>query len=144
MNKQKALISDIDGTISDRRHRLHYIEGKKDWDRFFEALVDDPVIQDTIDQIKSLLSADKKLIFFTGRPEKYRLLTQKWIRKNTPFKDYILLMRKNKDYRKDAIIKKEILDLIREDYEVGIIFEDQPELSKIWQAENIKCILVNE
>ena len=135
----KAILSDIDGTISDRRHRLHFIEGKKDWNGFFTALVNDPVIQDTVYQIKEILSEDITLIFVTGRPEKYRSLTNEWIEKNTPFRNYELFMRKNKDFRKDLIIKKEILGEIKLTYSVEIVFEDQLELVKMWREEGLDC-----
>ncbi|MDP6730468.1 MAG: tyrosine-type recombinase/integrase, partial [SAR324 cluster bacterium] len=43
--KQPAAIVDIDGTISDPAHRLHFVKtGKKDWKAFFEAIPNDPPI----------------------------------------------------------------------------------------------------
>jgi len=142
--KNKAILSDLDGTISDRRHRLHHIEGKKDWVSFFEGLIHDPPIQQTIKQIEQLMSGDTKLIFVTGRPEKYRLLSQEWIEQNTPFKNYMLLMRKEKDYRKDLIVKKEMLDKIKKNYSVDKVFEDQPEIAEMWSGEELNCILVSQ
>ena len=40
--KLETIVCDIDGTISDRRHRLKHLEGKKDWDAFFEEMHKDP------------------------------------------------------------------------------------------------------
>ena len=31
----ETIVCDIDGTISDRRHRLKHLEGKKDWGGVF-------------------------------------------------------------------------------------------------------------
>lgn len=140
----KAILSDIDGTISDRRHRLHFIEGKKDWDAFFESLIDDPVIQTTVDKISEILIDDVELIFVTGRPEKYRSLTEDWITKNTPFKKYELYMRRNKDFRKDVIIKKEMLDDINMSYEVSLVFEDQQQLCDMWSGEGLECFKIEQ
>ena len=139
--KTKAVLSDLDGTISDRRHRLHHIEDKKDWDSFFDNLIYDPPILNTIKKIDNLLTENTKLIFVTGRPERYRLLSQEWIEKNTPFRNFILLMRDNKDYRKDQIIKQEMLKNIKQNYSVDTVFEDQPDLAEMWAAEGLNCIM---
>ena len=32
------ILCDIDGTVADNSHRQHFLEGKKDWDGFFDAL----------------------------------------------------------------------------------------------------------
>ena len=142
-NKIQAILSDIDGTISDRRHRLHFIEGKKDWDAFFEALVDDPVIQATIDKISELMINNTELILVTGRFERYRSITESWLSKHTPFDDYRLLMRNNKDYRKDVVIKEEMLIEIQKQYSISIVFEDQAEIARMWNRFGLDCKLVN-
>lgn len=139
---KKAVISDLDGTISDRRHRLHYLEGKKDWESFFESLIDDPPIVRTIEQIEELIDEGAELVLVTGRPEQYRKSSEEWIKNNTPFDKYQLYMRKDKDFRKDIVIKKEMLDQIRENYELEIIFEDQENIAKMWEDNDLKCILV--
>ena len=138
---KKAIISDVDGTISDRRHRLHHLEQKKDWESFFLALINDPPIQKTLNQIENLLPKYDALIFVTGRPEKYRSLTNKWIKTNTNFINYNLLMRENKDYRQDVIIKKEMLCKIKKEYETDIVFEDQDEIAAMWTQEGLNCVL---
>jgi len=139
---KKAVISDLDGTISDRRHRLHYLEGKKDWESFFESLIDDPPIVRTIEQIEKLIDEGAELVLVTGRPEQYRKSSEEWIKSNTPFDKYQLYMRKDKDFRKDIVIKKEMLDQIRENYELEIIFEDQENIAKMWEDNDLQCILV--
>lgn len=139
---RKALLSDIDGTISDRSHRLHHLEGKKDWKSFFSEMHNDPPIMKTISRIENLLSNYDTLIFVTGRPEKYRFETEKWIQNNTDFKNYELLMRANNNFEKDVIIKKEMLNKIRENFDVDTIFEDQIELHEMWQSEGLDCVLI--
>ena len=44
MNDKQIIICDIDGTIANLQHRLHYIrnpEGTKDWDSFHVTCTDD-------------------------------------------------------------------------------------------------------
>lgn len=42
----KVIIVDIDRTLSDCQHRLHFTNGeRKDWDTFYSALEDDKPIE---------------------------------------------------------------------------------------------------
>ena len=37
----KAAIFDMDGTLSDPSHRLHHLDGEKDWKAFHDGMIDD-------------------------------------------------------------------------------------------------------
>ena len=59
---------DIDGVVADARHRLHHITvGRRDWDRFFGAAVDDPPHPEGL-ALVATLAADHDVVFLTGRP----------------------------------------------------------------------------
>jgi hypothetical protein len=77
-----------------------------------------------------------------GSFERYRSITENWIEENTSFKSYELFMRDNKDYRKDIIVKKEMLEKIKECYSVNIVFEDQSEIAIMWTKSGLECRLV--
>lgn len=48
----KYVIVDIDGTVADLSHRIHFIEGeKKDWDSFYNNVEKDKPIQHVIDEV---------------------------------------------------------------------------------------------
>ena len=48
-------IFDIDGTLADCSHRLHYISGEnKDWDTFYKECVNDKPIMDVVEILWSL------------------------------------------------------------------------------------------
>lgn len=61
--KPKAYIFDIDGTIADCSHRLHFITGEhKNWDAFYDACLDDAPINDVIKmKIQELLTEMERL-----------------------------------------------------------------------------------
>jgi len=136
----KAVISDVDGTISDRRHRLHFLEGKKDWRSFFSLLSQDPPINSTIRLLEEFHHQGVKIIFFTGRPKDYERETIEWLDKNLSFDDYLLFMRPNKDFRKDIDIKKEMLREVQTEFRIIKAFDDQLELIDLWQKSGIDCI----
>ena len=68
-------------------------------------------------------------IFLTGRPESTRELTDNWLLANaynSPGR--YLLMRKDKDYREDWVIKLEHLDRLDLDKTQTIIFDDRDQV----------------
>ncbi|HLH45808.1 MAG TPA: hypothetical protein VKV25_01535, partial [Acidimicrobiales bacterium] len=43
----RGVVFDIDGVLSDAASRQHFLEGRRrDWDAFFEACGDDPLIEE--------------------------------------------------------------------------------------------------
>ena len=52
-------------------------------------------------------------------------------------------MRKNGDFRKDFIIKKEIYEkFIKPKYEVLFVLEDRDQAVKMWREEGLTCLQV--
>lgn len=126
-----AYIVDIDGTLANLSHRLHYIESEpKQWDAFFEACADDLPIQDVIDVVKNL---PNEVIYCTGRPERVREHTMRWIQDNgLPYG--LLVMRRDGDHRPDTIAKKEIMaELQGYGYRIAGVFEDRPSVVRVWR-----------
>ena len=62
------MVFDIDGVLSDAAGRQHYLErGRRDWDSFFDACGDDPLI-DEVARLIELLEEDLTIVLLTGRP----------------------------------------------------------------------------
>ena len=121
---------DIDGTIADCSHRMHYIQNKpKNWKKFFEEMVNDKPIQPVIDLVRSLTYSTQMLywnaVLLTGRPEKYRRETAEWL--TIQFLGFNhLYMRKDGDYREDFVVKEELLNQVRQDgFNPSIAIEDR-------------------
>lgn len=136
----KTYIFDIDGTLADNDHRLQYITNyPKDYETFYEEMINDKPIKNVISLCKVLYSNDYKILLVTGRPENYRKLCKQWLAKyNIPYDD--LLMRKENDFRKDDIVKKEIYDEYIKPYEVVVgVFEDRNRCVKMWRDLGLTC-----
>ena len=78
---KNIILCDIDGTVANNDHRQHFLEGKKDWDGFFDALDKDKPISLIINKIIRENESGKNIIFLTGRPERYRKTTRDWLTK---------------------------------------------------------------
>lgn len=88
---KKAIIFDIDGTLADARHRLHFIEGpSKNWEAFFDAMKDDTVIEpvrDVFGLLQTLFGITSgfgahlnfEIVFCTGRPKSHFIETHEWL-----------------------------------------------------------------
>lgn len=137
-----AIIVDIDGTIADCNHRLHHIKGqKKNWPGFWETMHLDTPIEPIIKLVKAMDQACR-IIVVTARHDYVRPQTVKWLLQNgVPYNE--LRMRADEDYRKDAIVKKEILDQIRADgYNVLFALEDRTHNVEMFRANGVPCLQV--
>lgn len=141
--KKKAIIVDIDGTIADNTHRQHFLSGNnKQWDNFFNACYRDKVYEDTVSLIKLLINKDIEIFFVTGRKEKYRNQTESWLDTYTklfPLKNSHLIMRENEDWSKDYLYKYNIVNMLKEDYDIFAIFEDNTDCINMYREQGFTC-----
>lgn len=150
-----AYIFDIDNTIADCTHRLHFIQppaGKgasdfePDWDTFYRACVDDKPIDDVIDMYTHITgSLPTQIFFITGRPERVREQTKKWLHDNIScsINDDQILMRRDGDWRPDYQIKRELYERkIKDNYEVCGVFEDRQQCVDMWRKMGLTCFQV--
>lgn len=78
----------------------------------------------------------------SGRKESAREYTKEWLKYNNILYDK-LLMRKDNDDRKDAIVKKEIYDnIIKDNYNVLFVLDDRDSVVKMWRDEGLDCFQV--
>lgn len=147
MDKQKAIIFDVDGTLADCEHRRHFVSGHiKNWEAFFQAMVDDSPKWSTLALLKSFCEAQKMLIIFvTGRPERYRSITNNWLMTHTGYLCGHLFMRPDGDTTPDEVFKKKVYDeQIKPFYDVMLVVDDRSKVVKMWRSEGLECWQVDE
>ena len=156
-------IFDIDGTIANIKHRLHFIQNlwgvkgsipdpkcnnfKPDWDAFFNACGDDAPIPEVIALLRELADHNT-IIFITGRSDAIRDKTIAWLNWYVGFFHYeSLYMRKAGDHRPDHIVKSELLDQILQfsplDKILGV-FEDRKPVVDMYRARGLQVYQVAE
>ncbi len=95
------VVFDIDGTLAKINHRLHHIiEGEKDWKAFHDGIPNDIPNDSVITLLRIMKTAGYRIILSTGRFEKGRERTEKWLAKHLIF-HHDLFMRPNGDFRPD-------------------------------------------
>ena len=164
---KNLIICDLDGTIANIEHRLHYIKGpKKDWDSFNKACVNDTVNKDVREILWNMYDAGRKhgerptdlqkvsdrfIYFFSGRSEAVRKETEEWLHRwvvspsscKNDGRPY-LYMRKEGDFRNDIEVKREMihsLNITPDD--VLCILDDRQGVVDMWRQEGFRCLQVD-
>lgn len=127
----QAIICDIDGTLA-------LFGDANPYDRDF--------MQDKINMpvrgIVTLYNKYHQVILLSGRMDKYREVTEAWLKANKVPYDH-LFMRKSEDVRKDSIIKKELYEEnINGKYNVRFVLDDRNQVVDMWRSLGLTCLQV--
>lgn len=125
-------VFDIDGVLADVSHRLHYLDEYR-WDRFFTAAGRDPLLDEGATRLRAAL-ADHDVAYLTGRPERNRRLTERWLaRHDLPTGP--LYMRPDHDRRPARRVKRDVLRELARTRTVASILDDDPAVVALLAAE---------
>lgn len=154
-NKPLAVICDLDGTLCNIDHRLHYVrrEGKKDWKSFFENLKDDTVNDWCKDILSNFYRNAIDIVLCSGRTDNYRNLTQSWLEKHGIFYNNLfwlekhrifynnLFMRYDRDFRQDYIAKEILLDFeILSRYQPYFFIDDRCQVVEMYRKRGFTVL----
>lgn len=137
----KAIIIDLDGTLCNNEHRRHFVEGeKKDFDAFNAACSKD-TRNDWCYELAKTMSENVEILLVSGREEKYIEKTRDWLASNFKYIPFTLYMRKEKDYRKDSVVKEEIYRrLIEPHFKVLFCVDDRQQVVDMWRSLGLTCL----
>jgi len=140
---KNIILCDLDGTLADLNHRLHYIKPtvgqKKDWDAFHKACANDTPYGDMVEIATGLPG---ELHILSGRNEVVREETEAWLRKHGIV--YAgLHMRKAKDRRHDTVVKLEMVQQLGFTPDrVLCVFDDRQSVVDMWRENGFRCLQV--
>jgi hypothetical protein len=139
----QAVVFDVDGVLSDAVGRQHFLErGRRDWDRFFAACGDDPVIE-VLARLMELLDPKLQVILLTGRPFSVQPQTLAWLQRYGLRWD-LLVMRARGDYSQVTSFKRdEVGELRAFGFDLRLAFEDDPNNFAMFHAEGIPCVYIH-
>lgn len=125
-----AVICDLDGTLALIHNRSPYDASNCD----IKDLPNVPVVN----TVKLYHNAGYKIVFCSGREQKYEPETRRFIEKHLPDVAYELNMRKTDDFRKDAIIKEEIYqEHILGKFNVFVVLDDRSQVIEFWRSKGL-------
>lgn len=129
----RAVIVDLDGTLA-----LPVDRGPFEWARVDTDVVNAPIR----DLVIMLRQAGFAILIVSGRSDVCRAATEAWLDINVGPVD-LLLMRRDRDFRKDYVVKREMFDAhIRDRYEVAYVFDDRDQSVSFWRNEGLTTLQV--
>ena len=142
MHKPDSVIFDMDGTLADVSGIRHFVMDKnnKNFDKFHSHSIDCPPNDWVVDLAHQFQREGLTILIVTARSQMWFYHTFFWLIENSvPFDD--IFMRVNKDYRKDYLVKKDILSRIQSRYNPIIAVDDNPAVLKLWEESHIPTII---
>ncbi len=143
----QAIIIDLDGTLTDVSHRIHHLRGgpKKDWKAFFEGIPGDAVNAAVAALYHMALNAGYTVLLVSGRPEDYRVASERWLVENAMNGYFALFMRPQGDSAPDTEVKAKIFDrLIAPYFKVLFTVDDRDAVVQMWRSKGLVCMQVAE
>ena len=136
---EEIVIFDIDGTLADISERVHHVRRKpKNWKAFNAGMAQDRAIHAMVRLCNMLYEAGIRIVLCSGRNEKHRPETVEWLERQG-VKYHELLLRRDDDFRSDAVIKREILQGMDKS-KILFVVEDRSRVVEMWRAEGLVCL----
>lgn len=138
-----AVIFDLDGTLCDTSSIVHLIEGdEKDYPAFHAASASCPAHPDVVAAARAQSGQGRAVLIVTSREFIWRDLSLDWlVAHEVPYDR--LHMRIVGDYRKDVVVKAEILQRITEEgFTVIEAWEDKDTVAELWREHGIEVHVV--
>ena len=138
-----AVVFDLDGVLSDAASRQHYLEGPwRDWDAFFEACGDDPLIEE-IARLLGLLDPSLIIVLLTARPAWVQAQTLAWLHRYRLRWD-LLVMRDFGDYGAARVFKQRSVRALRSaGFELVLSFEDDRRNVAMFRDEGVPSVYIH-
>ncbi|MDT3441561.1 MULTISPECIES: hypothetical protein [unclassified Pseudofrankia] len=123
--ERPVAVIDVDGVVADVRHRLGFLRQRPgDWNAFFAAATADPPLPQGVDLVLGL-AADHDVVWLTGRPERSRADTERWLTAHgLPIGT--LRMRPDDDRRSARVFKRAELRRLGRARHVAVVVDDDP------------------
>lgn len=138
-----AVIFDIDGTLAIRGDRSPY-----DWKKVGEDELNRIVFhhymlwkKNIYDKCPEGHGRFAKIIIFTGRDACCEEETRKWLDENIIYYEH-LYMRPEGNLQKDSLIKYQMLQNIKDKYNVVMVYDDRDQVVKMWREIGLTCFQV--
>jgi hypothetical protein len=132
-------VFDLDGTLADVRHRLHFVQSQpRDWPAFFRAATADPPLTAGVELLHEAAQT-YEIAYVTGRPERCRRDTRTWLRRHG-LPGGTLWMRGDRDRRPARIAKPELLRGLGRTRTVALVVDDDPQVCDAYARAGFRVV----
>lgn len=143
LNRPKAFIVDVDGTLINVNSVRHHVLNKpKDFDAFHRDSIHCPPNQDVVDWVKKMIHKGYRALVVTGRSQKWLEVTRLSLERYMPTPYDGPFMRPEGDLRPDVQIKREIYNYLSRMYDIRYAIDDNPKIVELWTSLGIPTKVV--
>lgn len=137
------IVFDLDGTLADCRHRVHYVrDGNRDWDSFFAECVNDPPIATTFAALGAHDWAGHQVEIWSARSDVVEVQTRAWLARYGIDPALLTHMRSAGDTQPDVDLKRKWLLALHPDERPDIVYDDRQRVVDMWREEGVTCFQV--
>lgn len=138
------VLCDLDGTLSDSEHRVHFVRGKnRDYESFFAAAGDDAPMWPVITLVRALAQQGHEIHILTGRRDDTREVTEQWLEKHE-VPHHRLVMRPYDDRTPDHLLKRRWFQQEYDSASVLLALEDRSRVVSMYRELGVTCLQVAE
>ena len=145
---KNTIIFDLDGTLAlveERRLKSIKPNGKLDWDKFYDPsnIKYDKPNMPVVRMAQLFAEAGYNIYIFSGRSDRTKYTTRSWLTHNKiPF--HKLIMRKQKNYTPDDILKERWLDKYADRDDVFLVVDDRQKVVDMWRKNGLTVFQVDK
>ncbi len=132
-----CIICDLDGTLA-------HLNGRNPYDA--STCEQDELCLPVFSVIHAVhANCGDDIIFMSGREDKYREQTERWLMGHYAITPLHIYMRSAGDMRKDSIIKRELYEAhVKGKYNVRFVLDDRNQVVELWRSLGLTCFQVAE
>ena len=97
-------------------------------------------ITKNINRIADKFGSEYKILYVSGRSQKYKKKTEKWLSDYFYTNEYLLFLRKDNDKRPSFEIKRDILNSLRKKFIIKYAIDDNEKDLKMYEKEGLETI----
>ena len=142
VDRQRAVIVDMDGTLCDVSAVVHLQAEPDGFTAFHHACADCPPHRSVVEWCVEHHGRGHAILVVTGRDEWSRELTEQWLSEHLPIPIAGLHMRGDGDFRSNIVIKREIHSQLAQIFDIRAAIDDDPEIVGLWQEVGIPVAMV--
>lgn len=134
-----TIVIDLDGTLANLDHRLHYMKtSSPDYRRFFAEVAGDGV-NAWCRELARAFYGKFKVVLVSGRPITTLEDTRRWLETFEVPYDELFLLRGDQDYRPDQDLKRNWLHAYGKD-RILFTVDDRQKVVDMWRNEGVVCL----
>lgn len=139
--KKSAVLWDFHGTLADVRS-IHHLLTARDYEGFYSASLSCPSFESNVLAVRHSHDAGYANLLFTGMPQTYEAGLRAWfLRNDVPIG--VVRMRTPGDFRKDYVVKREmLLGILDDGYHIERAWDDSPRCIALWERQGIPTVHV--